>query len=68
MSQIEQDFWKKTVIVLSIVSIIVGLVQRTQYRFLDPIFEFFIFSTFAYLQPAHPAMPIANPNVAVSQP
>jgi hypothetical protein len=43
MSQIEQDFWKKTVIVLSIVSIIVGLVQRTQYRFLDPIFEFFIF-------------------------
>ncbi len=43
MSLSEMDSWKNSLLVLIIISIIIGTIQRTQYRFLDPIFEFCIF-------------------------
>jgi len=39
----EQDIWRTTTKVLAVIAVVVGIVQRTQYRFLDVIFEFFIF-------------------------
>ncbi|MFC1802418.1 hypothetical protein ACFL0D_00460 [Thermoproteota archaeon] len=41
MSQKEE--WKKTTTVLVILSIIIGVIQRTPYQFLDEVFEVFIF-------------------------
>ena len=43
MSKLDQNAWRKTVIVLSIISLIVGVLQRTTYQFLKPIFELCIF-------------------------
>jgi hypothetical protein len=39
----EKESWKTTVIVLTAISIIVGLIQRTRYMFLDPKFELCVF-------------------------
>ena len=39
----EQDIWRTATKVLAVTATIVGMIQRTQYRFLDVLFEFFIF-------------------------
>lgn len=39
----EIDSWGLTVTVMLMVSIFVGLVQRTYLLFIDPIFEIFVF-------------------------
>jgi hypothetical protein len=39
----EHDAWRTTTKVLAVTSVIVGIIQRTQYRFLDVLFEIFIF-------------------------
>jgi len=40
---IELESWRKTCTILVVVSLILGLIQRTSYRFLDPTFEVSIF-------------------------
>jgi len=40
---LELESWRKTCITLVVVSLILGLIQRTSYRFLDPTFEVSIF-------------------------
>jgi hypothetical protein len=40
---LELESWRKTCTVLVAVSLILGLIQRTSYRFLDPTFEVSIF-------------------------
>lgn len=39
----ESEFWRKTAYLLLAISLIVGFIQRTQYQFLDELFELFIF-------------------------
>ncbi len=39
----EKESWRTTVIVLTAISLIIGLMQRTSYRFLDPKFEVCVF-------------------------
>ena len=39
----EKESWRTTVIVLGAVSLIIGIIQRTGYRFLDPKFELCVF-------------------------
>ncbi len=39
----EKESWRTTAIVLTAISLVVGLVQRTGYRFLDPKFEVCVF-------------------------
>lgn len=40
---LELESWRKACTVLVVVSLILGLIQRTSYRFLDPTFEVSIF-------------------------
>ena len=40
---IEKESWRKTAIVLMAISLVIGLIQRTGYMFLDPKFELCIF-------------------------
>jgi hypothetical protein len=40
---LELESWRKTCIILVVVSLILGLIQHTSYRFLDPTFEVSIF-------------------------
>jgi hypothetical protein len=40
---LELESWRKTCIILVVVSLILGLTQHTSYRFLDPTFEVSIF-------------------------
>jgi len=40
---LELESWRKTCIILVVVSLILGLIERTSYRFLDPTFEVSIF-------------------------
>jgi len=40
---IELESWRKTCTILVVLSIILGLIQRTSYRFLDTTFEVSIF-------------------------
>jgi len=39
----EHESWRKTCIVLILVSIIIGIIQRSRYQFLDPKFEVSVF-------------------------
>ncbi len=39
----EHEFWKTSTTILVIISLIIGLVQRTQYQFLDVLFEVCVF-------------------------
>jgi hypothetical protein len=39
----EQDIWRIATKVLAFTAVIVGMIQRTQYRFLDVLFEVFVF-------------------------
>ena len=39
----EHAMWKTSTSVLVLLSIVIGLVQRTQYQFLDPLFEICVF-------------------------
>ncbi|MCJ7731105.1 hypothetical protein MUP51_02205, partial [Candidatus Bathyarchaeota archaeon] len=39
----EKESWRKTSFILVLLSIIIGVIQRSQYQFLDEIFEIFIF-------------------------
>jgi len=39
----EHESWRKTCIVLVIVSVVIGLIQRSSYQFLDPKFEVSVF-------------------------
>lgn len=39
----EQESWRTTCIILVLVSAVIGLVQRSSYQFLDPVFEVSIF-------------------------
>ena len=39
----EKESWRTTVMVLMAISLIIGLIQRTSYRFLDPKFEVCVF-------------------------
>jgi len=39
----ERESWRKTCLILVFVSIVIGLIQRSSYQFLDPIFEVSIF-------------------------
>ena len=39
----EKESWRTTAIVLTAISLVVGLIQRTGYMFLDPKFELCIF-------------------------
>lgn len=39
----EYDIWRTATQVLAIVAISVGIIQRTQYRFLDVLFEVCVF-------------------------
>ena len=39
----EYDIWKTSTQVLAVVAIAVGIIQRTQYMFLDVLFEVCIF-------------------------
>jgi hypothetical protein len=39
----ELESWRKTCLVLVVVSIVIGLIQRSSYQFLDPVFEVSIF-------------------------
>ncbi len=39
----EYDLWKTTTQVLAVTAVIVGIIQRTQYRFLDVLFEVCVF-------------------------
>jgi len=39
----EKESWRTTVIVLTAISLIIGLMQRTSYMFLDPTFEVCVF-------------------------
>lgn len=39
----EQDIWRTATKVLALTAALVGMIQRTQYRFLDVIFEVFVF-------------------------
>jgi hypothetical protein len=40
---VEHESWRKTCIVLILVSITIGLIQRSSYQFLDPKFEVSVF-------------------------
>ncbi len=39
----EKESWRTTVMVLMAISLIIGFIQRTGYRFLDPKFELCVF-------------------------
>ncbi|MFA9437295.1 MAG: hypothetical protein ACEROO_09295 [Candidatus Bathyarchaeota archaeon] len=39
----EQDFWRTATKVLAVTASLVGIIQRTQYRFLDVLFEVCVF-------------------------
>ena len=39
----EKTVWRITAYLLLAVSIVIGVIQRTQYQFLDELFEVFIF-------------------------
>ncbi len=39
----ERTRWRQAAYGLLVVSLVVGVIQRTRFRFLDPLFEFFIF-------------------------
>ncbi|HUV33607.1 MAG TPA: hypothetical protein VMW22_01655 [Candidatus Desulfaltia sp.] len=39
----ERESWRKACIILVLVSIAVGLIQRSSYQFLDPTFEVSVF-------------------------
>ncbi|MBN2335303.1 hypothetical protein JXL21_07050 [Candidatus Bathyarchaeota archaeon] len=39
----EKESWRLTVIVLVVISLIIGLIQRTGLQFLDPKFELAVF-------------------------
>lgn len=39
----EKESWRTTAIILTTVSLIIGLIQRTGYMFLDPKFEVCVF-------------------------
>jgi len=39
----EKESWRTTVMVLIAISLVIGIIQRTSYMFLDPKFEVCIF-------------------------
>ena len=39
----EYDIWRTATQVLVVVAVVVGILQRTQYRFLDVLFEVCVF-------------------------
>ena len=39
----EREVWRTTTYLLLAVSLVIGVIQRTQYQFLDELFEIFIF-------------------------
>lgn len=39
----EKESWRTTVMVLMAISLVIGLIQRTSYMFLDPKFEVCVF-------------------------
>jgi len=39
----EREVWRTTAYLLLAVSLVIGVIQRTQYQFLDELFEVFIF-------------------------
>jgi uncharacterized membrane protein len=39
----EKESWRTTVMVLMAISLVIGIIQRTSYMFLDPKFEVCIF-------------------------
>ena len=39
----ERQVWRTTAYLLLAVSLVIGVIQRTQYQFLDELFEVFIF-------------------------
>ena len=39
----ENESWRRTAYLLLVISVIIGVIQRTQYQFLDELFELFIF-------------------------
>ena len=39
----EKRSWRTTAIVMTLISIIIGVIQRTNYMFLDPKFEICVF-------------------------
>ena len=39
----ENEAWRKTAYLLLAISVIIGVIQRTKYQFLDELFELFIF-------------------------